>query len=247
MNRIVSSFCFFWYPGSLESEVRVSQERNIKIRNYISELFVDEDELLASVRKRSKARGMPDIQVPSNVGKLIYCLAKLRAPSRILEVGTLGGYSAIWLARALRPEGKLISLDIDARNLEVAKEHLILAGLEEKVEFRLGRAADLLHEMVEKREEPFDLIFIDADKKNYPAYLEYAVKLSSSGTLILSDNLIPKNGEVGGASDEDESEASAIYKFNTLLSKHPRLESILIPTIVTEKGRIDALGLSIVN
>jgi predicted O-methyltransferase YrrM len=222
-------------------------ERNIKIKNYICELFVDEDETLASIRKRSKAQGMPNIQVPSNVGKLIYCLAKLRAPSRILEIGTLGGYSAIWLARALRPQGKLISLDIDARNIEVAKENLLLAGLEDKVEFRLGRATDLLQEMIEKQEEPFDLIFIDADKENYPAYLESVLKLSSSGTLILSDNLIPKNGEIGGTPDDTETEARGIYKFNTLLSAHPRLESILIPTIVGEKGRVDALGLSIVN
>ncbi len=225
----------------------MSLERNIKIKNYICEQFVQEDATLASVRKRAKQKGMPDIQVPSNVGKLLYCLAKMRAPNRILELGTLGGYSTIWLARALAAHGKIITLDIDARNLEVAKENFALAGVQDKIEVRLGKAAHLLQEMIEKGEAPFDLIFIDADKENYPTYLEYVLKLSSPGTIILSDNLLPKGEEIGGTPPEEQKEARGIYKFNGLLATHPRLESILIPTIVGANGRVDALGLSIVN
>ncbi|MBI2742431.1 MAG: O-methyltransferase [Chlamydiales bacterium] len=225
----------------------MSLERNIEIKKYICSLFVNEDEILKTVRTNSKKERLPDIQVPSNVGKLLYMLTKLHAPKRVLEIGTLGGYSTIWIARAMGAEGRIISLDIDAHNIRVAKEHLALAGLQERVEIRFGRATELLQQMVESKEEPFDLIFIDADKVSYPDYLEYAVKLSSPGTLILSDNLIPKGGEIGGRGPDMQDEEKGIYKFNQQMASHPRLETILIPTIVGEKGRIDALGLSIVT
>lgn len=224
----------------------MSLERSSEIKKYICSLFVKEDEILQTVRKRSKEQRLPPIEVPSNVGKLLHLLAKLKAPKRVLEIGTLGGYSTIWIARALGPECKIISLDIDAHNIEVAKEHLALAGFQNQVEVRFGRAVHLLQEMIDKNEEPFDMIFIDADKESYPFYLDYAVKLSSVGTLILSDNLIPKNGEIGGKGPDLQEEERGIYKFNQQLAVHPRLDSILIPTIVGEKGRIDALGLSIV-
>lgn len=220
--------------------------RAIDIKNYLSDLFVHEDALLSSIKERARQQGLPNIEVPSTVGKLLYCLAKIQKPQKILEIGTLAGYSTIWLGRALPDNGILISLELDPHHVAIARNNISLVHLEHKIEIREGNAKELLDLMIDNNEGPFDLIFIDADKENYPCYLEKALKLSRLGTLILSDNLIPK-GDTIGKPHPNHPEAKDIYEFNEKIASHPLLESILATTIVGDLGRIDALGISIVN
>ena len=127
--------------------------------------------------------------------------------------------------------------------MQVAKKNIAFAGKEDKIEIRQGLASDLLSQMIDNNEGPFDVIFIDADKNSYPAYLEPCLQLSRSGTLILSDNLIPKRGPIGQP-DPRDNEAVEIYTYNQMLKDHPQLETILLPTLVGDNGRIDALGVS---
>lgn len=218
--------------------------RAIDIKDYLCSLFAADDDVLLTIKKNAKLAGLPEIEVPSNVGKLLYCLAKIQRPRRVLEVGTLAGYSTVWLGRALPEGGKIISLELYSIHVDVARKNLALAGLENKVEIREGLAELLMDEMIAQGEEPFDLVFIDADKENYPLYLEKALKLSRSGTLILSDNLIPKGDEIGSP---HSLESAGIYQFNQKMASHPQLESVLTTTIVGSQGRIDALGISIVR
>ena len=213
------------------------------IKNYITDFFVEEDDVLRRVKQRAQQTGLPAIEVPSTVGKLLYCLAKIQQPQKILEIGTLAGYSTIWLARALPPTGRLISLEHNAQHAQLARENFLLAALDHLIEVQEGLAQNLMEKMIQQS-ECFDLIFIDADKENYPLYLQLAVKLSRPGTLILSDNLIPKGENIG---TPENIEAHGIYQFNQALASHPQLESILSTTIVGSQGRMDALGISIVR
>ena len=221
-------------------------QRNNQVRQYVSSLFCIEDEDLIFARENSKKEGLKEIQVPENVGKILHLLTKLQNPRKVLEIGTLGGYSTLWIAKALQPEAKILTLEIGEKQAEEARRHFQRASLAHQIEVRLGDALKLLPEMLAKKEGPFDLIFIDADKENYPRYLDHAIELSRSGTLILSDNLIPKRGEIG-IPDPSDVEAIAIYEFNQKMRLHPRLDSTLLTTIVGERGRVDSLGIAIVK
>ncbi|MFN4173896.1 MAG: O-methyltransferase, partial [Parachlamydiaceae bacterium] len=212
------------------------------IKKYILETFVKEDEPMIYAKKASRKNTLPPIEVPPNVGKLLYLLARLQRPKRILEIGTLGGYSALWLEKALEPDGKIITIEIVPDHIACAKEVIKSAGKEDRIEIREGDALKILDDM--KNEAPFDLIFIDADKRNYPNYLEKILPLARKGTLILSDNLIPKIEPINKPA---HLESERIYEYNQMIANHPRLESILISTIVGEAGRLDGLGLSIVK
>lgn len=198
---------------------------------------------MAHALVNSDEKGLKPIQVPDNVAKTIYLLARLASPKKILEIGTLGGYSTLWLARALEEDGKLITLECVEKHACVARENVAFAGKEDQIEIRQGLASDLLAQMIEKDEGPFDVIFLDADKNRYPEYLEPCLRLSRPGTLILSDNLIPKRGEIGQP-DPRDNEAVEIYTYNQMLKDHPLLETVLLTTLVGEEGRIDALGVS---
>lgn len=219
-----------------------TNERNQELKEYIEELCCAEDECLKNIKSHSREMGLPPIEVPSHVGKLIYLLAKIQRCQRILEIGTLGGYSTVWLARALQPGGKLISLEKDPIYVQVAQFHLHEAGVTDSVEIKEGDALETLPQLCSEQEKPFDLIFIDADKEHNQEYIEWALKLSRPGTLILIDNLIPKGNEVGVPSSY---EASCIYRFNQYLANHPQLELTLLPSIVGNNGRLDCLGLII--
>ena len=170
----------------------------------------------------------------------------MHKPERILELGTLGGYSTVWFAKALSETGRIVSLEYNSHHAKVARKNLSLLGCEKKAEIKEEAASSLMDTMIENKEAPFDLIFIDAVKINYPDYLTKAIALSRPGTLILSDDLIPKGGEIG-ISGLDPLSSQRIYEFNQKLASHPQLESILVTTIVGDKGRVDALGLSIVS
>lgn len=196
-----------------------------RVDRYIEELFVPPDPALESALRRSREAGLPEINVSPNQGRLLQLLAEMAGARRVLEIGTLGGYSGIHLARALPEDGRLISLELDEHHAEVARESIAEAGLAERVEVRVGDARRLLAAMAEGREAPFDLVFIDADKDGYPEYLEWAIRLSRQGTLILGDNTIR-----GGAVLDGGDEASrAIREFNEKLARDPRLSGIVLP------------------
>ena len=209
----------------------------LRIDAYIEELFAPPDPALEGALRRSRAVGLPEIQISPTEGKLLRLLAEIAGVRRILEIGTLGGYSTIHLAGALPEGGLLVSLEVDERNAGVARENIAEAGLESVVEVRVGDARELLAWMFEEGEGPFDLTFIDADKGGYPEYLEWALRLSRPGSLILGDNAI-----MGGSVIEpEEGSAQAIRQFNERLAQDPRLSAIVLPLI---RGRVDGLAIA---
>jgi caffeoyl-CoA O-methyltransferase len=208
-----------------------------EIDGYIEELFASQDESLEAAVRESQRAGLPEIQVSPNEGKLLQLLAEVVGARRVLEIGTLGGYSAINLARGMTEDGALISLEIDERHAEVARHNVEHAGLGEMVEIRGGDARELLAALVEENEEPFDLVFIDADKQSYPEYLEWAIRLSRPGSLILGDNTIWG----GSVLDPQDNSTRAIREFNERLAKDPRLSAIVLPLI---RERVDGLAIA---
>ncbi len=207
------------------------------IDSYIEGLFAPPDGALQRTLRRSEEAGLPRIQVSPNQGKLLCLLAEISGARRVLEIGTLGGYSAIHFARGLPESGTLISLELDERHAEVARENVEAAGLSSKVEVLVGDARELLAAMVESGTAPFDLIFIDADKEGYPEYLEWSLKLSRTGSLILADNTI----RGGSVLEPDNDSARATHEFNATLANHPRLSGIVLPLI---REHIDGLAIA---
>jgi caffeoyl-CoA O-methyltransferase len=187
--------------------------------------------------RESKRAGLPEIHVSPNEGRLLQLLAELVGARRILEIGTLGGYSAIHFGRALPKDGLLISLELDEHHAEVARQNIERAGLAERVEIRVGDARELLARLAEGDEGPFDLVFIDADKRSYPEYLEWALRLSRPGSLILGDNTI-----WGGAIiDPQDDSTRAINEFNERVARDPRLSAIILPLL---RERVDGLAIA---
>lgn len=212
------------------------------VDRYIETLFVEEDPILAQAVTDAAAEGLPQIQVSPSQGKALYLIAKMCGARRVLEIGTLGGYSTTWLARALPETGRVITLELDRKHADVARKNLDRAGIGSRVTIEVGPAAETMQRMIDRREKPFDLIFIDADKPGYSRYLDLSVELSRLGTVILADNLI-RDGAVMDANVEDEN-ARAARVFNAKLAAHPRLESIIIPFV---KTRVDGMSISIVR
>ncbi|HUP28417.1 MAG TPA: O-methyltransferase [Chloroflexia bacterium] len=212
-----------------------------EIDNYIEDIFSTNDEALDAALKSSEQNGLPQINVSANEGKLLYMLAKMSGASKILEIGTLGGYSTTWLARALPDGGRLLSLEYSPKHAEVARANIERAGLSDRVEVRVGAGLDSLPQIASAGEGPFDFFFIDADKENYPGYLEWAIKLARPGSVILSDNLI-RDGAVLSP-DPSDNAASVIARYNRTLATNPRLESLILP--ITREN-IDGLGITIV-
>ena len=208
-----------------------------EIDDYVEELFAPQDEALEAALEESRRAGLPEIQVSPNEGKLLQLLAEMAGARRILEIGTLGGYSTIHLGRGMPEDGGLISLEIDEDHAEVARKNVERAGLGERVEIRVGDARELLAGLAEGDEGPFDLVFIDADKEGYPEYLEWALRLSRPGSLILGDNTI-----WGGTIIEPrDSSTRAIHEFNERLARDPRLSAIILPLM---RERIDGLAIA---
>lgn len=207
------------------------------IDRYVEELYAPPDPVLESALHESRRGGLPEIQISPAEGKLLGLLAATTGARRVLEIGTLGGYSAIHLARALPEGGNLLSLEIDERHAEVARENVARAGLADRVEVRVGDARELLADLVESGTEPFDLVFIDADKEGYPEYLQWALKLSRPGSLILADNAI----RGGSVLDPQDDSVRATREFNEALARHPRLSAIVVPLI---RERVDGLAIA---
>lgn len=207
----------------------MSQELWTAVDHYISDLFIPADPVLEAALQDSDAGGLPSQHVSSAQGKLLMLLAQIHGSRTILELGTLGGYSTIWLARALPPGGKLISLEFSPKHAEVARANIERAGLSDVVEIRVGRAADSLAALIADNHPPFDLIFIDADKPSNPDYLQLALKLSRRGTLIIGDNVV-RDGAVIDATSADAS-VQGIRRFNDLAAAEPRLSVTAIQTV----------------
>jgi predicted O-methyltransferase YrrM len=213
------------------------------VDRYIGDLFHPADTALDAAIRASETAGLPSIQVTPPLGKLLYLLARIRGARRILEIGTLGGYSTIWLARALPPGGNLVTLELEPKHGEVARANVARAGLAAVVEIRLGPAQGSLAALVAERAPAFDMIFIDADKPSYPDYLARALDLARPGTLIVADNVV-RNGAV---IDEGSADArvSGARRFNERLAAEPRVEATVIQT-VGSKG-YDGFAIAVVG
>ena len=208
-----------------------------EIDGYIEHLFGTSDEVLEATLRDSRRGGLPEINVSPNQGRLLRLLVEIVGARRILEIGTLGGYSAIHLARGLPEDGELISLELDEHHADVARNNVARAGLSDIVEVRVGDAHRLLTDLIENGEEPFDLVFIDADKEGYPDYLEASLRLVRPGSLILGDNTI----RGGTVLDPQEETARATRRFNRLVAEDSRLHGIVLPLI---RERIDGMTIA---
>jgi predicted O-methyltransferase YrrM len=201
------------------------------VDQYFADLLVKPDPALNAALAASAAAGLPAIQVSPTQGKFLHLLALASGAKRILEIGTLGGYSTIWLARALPRDGsgKLVTLEYEPRHAEVARANLARAGLADRVDVRVGRAIDTLPQLQAEGAGPFDLVFLDADKTGYPDYLEWCVTLSRPGAVIVADNVVRK-GAVADASNTDPN-VRAVRRFNELVAAHPRLTATALQTV----------------
>jgi len=217
------------------------QETWSAVDNYFNGLLVPPDDVLDGALQRQADAGLPHINVAPNQGKLLHLIARIHGTRTILEIGTLGGYSTIWLARALPDGGKLISLEIDPRHAEVARHNIAQAGLAGKVDIRLGSAHDTLPKLVEEGAGPFDLVFIDADKPSCPAYLEWALKLTQPGSLIIIDNVV-RNGGVSNASSTDANVRGVRHALE-MMASNPNIEATAIQTVGGKGYDGFALGL----
>jgi predicted O-methyltransferase YrrM len=207
----------------------MNQEVWTAVDNYINGLLVPQDAALWAALENSATADLPAIQVSPSQGKLLHLLARLQGARHILEIGTLGGYSTIWLARALAANGRLITLEVEAKHLEVARASIAAAGLGHLVELRLGRALDLLPEILAEGRAPFDLTFIDADKENIPEYFDWSLKLSRPGSLIIVDNIV-RDGAVLDPASSDPS-IQGVRRFNDMLARERRVTATEIQTV----------------
>ncbi len=221
---------------------RASDPHLVRIDDYVERLFVPPDPVLDANLARAASAGLPDIQVSATEGKLLALLVRLAGARRVLEIGTLGGYSTTWLARGLTTGGEIVSLELDPRHAAVARASLAGVAPGVTIDVRVGRADEALRAMAADGTTPFDVVFIDADKPGYPAYLALALPLTRAGTLILADNVI-RDGRVA---DDPPSDANArgAHAFNSALASHPRLDAVIVPII---RAYVDGLALAIVK
>lgn len=210
---------------------------------YFGENLVPVDPVLEAALTASQEGGLPSINVAPNQGKMLQVLARLVGAKRILEVGTLGGYSTIWLARALPPGGNLITLELEPKHAAVARANFVRAGVSDRIEVRVGPASEGLAGLIVERATPFDFIFIDADKAGTPGYFEQALQLSHPGTAIVVDNVL-RHGDVIDAASEDAG-VRGMRTFLDQAAKDPRVDGTALQTVGV-KG-YDGFALLIVN
>lgn len=213
------------------------------VDTYISELFALEDKVLTEVIKSLADENLPQHSISPSQGKFLQVMARICNAKKILELGTLGGYSTIWLARSLPVDGKVITIEVDPAHAEVAAKNISNAGLSDKVDIRIGRGLDLLPQIINDNEGPFDLIFIDADKPPYTEYFQYALQLSRPGTLIIADNVI-REGKVLDLDSADE-KVKGVQRFNKMLSGNSQITATIIQTIGVKEH--DGMALAVVN
>ncbi len=217
------------YPAFMPAINLTSEAQWTEVDRYITDLLVRQDAALEAALEDSAAAGLPAINVSANQGKLLHLLARAMGARKILEIGTLGGYSTIWLARALPSGGRLITLEADPKHAAVARKNIARASLDKTVEVRLGAAQDTLPQLGAEGAGPFDLIFVDADKQSYTEYLAWSLKLSRPGSLIIADNVVRK-GAVADPATTD-SMVQGIRRFNEAVAAEPRVSATAMQTV----------------
>jgi predicted O-methyltransferase YrrM len=193
--------------------------------DYLAALFAPEDETLLALREEADRSGLPPISISPDEGRLLQVLLRAVGAQRVLEVGTLGGYSAIWMARAVAPTGTVLTLEIEASHADFARRHLERAGVADRVEVRVGRALDLLPALDGER---FDAVFLDADKEPLPTYFDWALRLLRPGGLLIADNALWGGRVLDDRVDDDATRA--VREFNRRLATDPRVTGIVVPT-----------------
>lgn len=214
-----------------------------RVDAYLDDLLGPDEPALAEALERAEAAGLPPIAVSPNLGRLLHVLALTRGARTILEIGTLAGYSGIWLARALPEGGRLITIEVEPGHAEVARQSFAAAGLADRVEVREGRALDVLPRLEEEGAGPFDMVFIDADKSPYAEYLQLALRLSAPGTLIVADNVV-RDGRVADGPGEDEAVTGA-QRFLESVATESRVAPAVVQTVGV-KGH-DGMALLVVT
>jgi predicted O-methyltransferase YrrM len=207
----------------------MSQDLWNAVDTYVVDRIIGHDPILDAALDAANAAGLPAISVSPAQGKLLYLLARLQGSRNILEVGTLAGYSTIWLARAMPRYGRLVTLELDPKHAAVARENIVRAGFGDVVDVRVGPALDQLTEMTRGKEVPYDFVFIDADKKNIPAYFELSLKLSKPGTVIVVDNVV-REGKLADEGSDDES-VQAVRRLHDVISQERRVSATTIQTV----------------
>jgi len=200
-----------------------------QVDHYLDDLLAPADEALTAALHSNTDAHLPAIDVPAQLGKFLGFLIQVSGARRVLEIGTLGGYSTIWLARAVPANGIVVTLEIDPRHAEVARTNLAFAGVQDRVDIRVGPAADSLRAMRKTSEEPFDLIFIDADKKSLPEYLDLSMKLVHPGTILVADNVV-RDGKVIDA-DTRDLDVQGVRRYLELVAAHPHLSAMAFQTV----------------
>ncbi|MEV0395965.1 O-methyltransferase [Polymorphospora rubra] len=213
------------------------------VDRYFSDLLIPADPVLAAVLRANQEAGLPAMDVAPNQGKLLMLLARISGARRILEIGTLGAYSTIWLARGIPADGRIVTLEAEPSYAAVARANLDRAGVADRVDLRLAPALRTLPELVAQRAGPFDLVFIDADKPNNPHYLEWALRLTRPGSLIIGDNVV-RDGHVVDAASADE-KVRGVRTFLEMTAADPRLDATALQT-VGSKGW-DGFSLAVVR
>ncbi len=207
----------------------MTQKTWTAVDNYVSEMLVPADKVLDEALEASADSGLPEIAVAPNQGKFLMLLARSINARNILEMGTLGGYSTIWLARSLPKGGRVVTLESVPRHAEVARSNFKRAGLSDVIDLRLGKALDVLPKLAAERPEPFDFIFIDADKEHIPDYFTWSLKLARPGSMIIVDNVI-RDGKVIDARSNDPS-VKGVRRFNEMLKGEKRVSATSIQTV----------------
>ncbi len=214
-----------------------------EVDKYIENLLIPQDEALLKAEESLVSENIPQISVSPNQGKFLQIMAFSCNAKRILEVGTLAGYSTIWMARALPADGKLITIEFEPHHAEVAKKNINRAGLDSKVEIITGKALETLEKMIAGNTEPFDMIFIDADKPPYTEYFQQALKLSHPGTIIIADNVI-RNGDILHENSTDE-KVLGVQRFNKFLSECKEVNATIIQTVGVKE--YDGMAIAVVK
>jgi predicted O-methyltransferase YrrM len=212
-----------------EPVATAQSEKWTEIDNFFSDALIPPDRVLESVLESSHAAGLPAINVSPNQGRLLEMLARILNAHTILEIGTLGAYSTIWLARGMQAGGRLITLEADPAHAAVALANIARAGLQNVVELRLGSASDTLPQISAERRGPFDLIFIDADKQNIPSYFEWALRLSRPGSVIVVDNVVREGRVIDSKSDDPD--IQGVRRFIEMLGANATVSGTAIQTV----------------
>jgi predicted O-methyltransferase YrrM len=205
------------------------QETWAAVDRYFGDRLAPHDEALAACMEINREAGLPSIDVPSLLGKFLDLLVRISGACNVLEIGTLGGYSTIWLARALPAGGRVVTLEIDPHHAEIARRNLERAGVLDRVEITVGPAIEAMSALDEGAAPPFDMIFIDADKKSIPDYLEWSIKLSRPGTVIIVDNVV-RDGKVLDPESSDP-DIQGVRGMTELMATNPRLSATAIQTV----------------